>query len=203
MKAQLGNWSEVNATQDNNISWTIRRLIRISSHTFWLVADATFTSRNVQRSGVACSSRSAREFRQGGGCCLTISFLFLLRKPHASQGKMVGHPLRQRLSNFSSLRHTDKEWLWLWHTQGRNEIRWRPGQEASLVPPCSNLRSWEENALYWIKYLWHCWDFPAPPTVIRRPENSAPLSAPGHTYLMKAKSYFSRTLQRKLLWRRI
>jgi len=26
-------------------------------------------------------------------------------------------------------------------TQGRNEVRWRPGQEASLVPPCSNLRS--------------------------------------------------------------
>jgi len=25
--------------------------------------------------------------------------------------------------------------------QGRNEIRWRPGQEASLAPPCSNLRS--------------------------------------------------------------
>jgi len=25
-------------------------------------------------------------------------------------------------------------------TQGRNEARWRPGQEASLAPPCSNLR---------------------------------------------------------------
>jgi len=24
--------------------------------------------------------------------------------------------------------------------QGRNEVRWRPGQEASLAPPCSNLR---------------------------------------------------------------
>jgi len=33
-----------------------------------------------------------------------------------------------------------------WHTwrqitQGRNEVRWHPGQEASLAPPCSNLRS--------------------------------------------------------------
>jgi len=25
--------------------------------------------------------------------------------------------------------------------QGRNEVRWRPGQEASLEPPFSNLRS--------------------------------------------------------------
>jgi len=25
--------------------------------------------------------------------------------------------------------------------QGRNEIRWRPGQEASVAPPCSNPRS--------------------------------------------------------------
>jgi len=30
--------------------------------------------------------------------------------------------------------------------QGRNETRWRPGQEASLVPLCSNLRS------FWNKY---------------------------------------------------
>jgi len=27
------------------------------------------------------------------------------------------------------------------HKQGRNEVRWRPGQEANLAPPCSNLRS--------------------------------------------------------------
>jgi len=25
--------------------------------------------------------------------------------------------------------------------QERNEFRWRPGQEASLAPPCSNLSS--------------------------------------------------------------
>jgi len=25
--------------------------------------------------------------------------------------------------------------------QGRNEVRWRPGQEATLAPPCANLRS--------------------------------------------------------------
>jgi len=33
-------------------------------------------------------------------------------------------------SHFTHLQH-----------QGRNEVRWRPGQETSLAPPCSNLRS--------------------------------------------------------------
>jgi len=32
-------------------------------------------------------------------------------------------------------------WLDNRDVQGRNEFRWRPGQEASLAPPCSNLRS--------------------------------------------------------------
>jgi len=27
------------------------------------------------------------------------------------------------------------------YCQGRNEVRWRPGQDASLAPPYSNLRS--------------------------------------------------------------
>ena len=52
--------------------------------------------------------------------------------------------------------------------QGRNEIRWRPGQEASLVP---HVRTWglsEANTLYWRRYMWHYWDFSAPFAVIRR-----------------------------------
>jgi len=28
-----------------------------------------------------------------------------------------------------------------WEEQGRNEVRWRPGQEANLAPLCSSLRS--------------------------------------------------------------
>ena len=36
--------------------------------------------------------------------------------------------------------------------QRRKEVRWRPGQEASLAPPCSNLRSFGSNILYWRKY---------------------------------------------------
>ena len=46
--------------------------------------------------------------------------------------------------------------------QGRTEVRWPPGQDTSLAPPCSNLRSFGSNVLYWRKYLWHCWVFSAP-----------------------------------------
>ena len=53
--------------------------------------------------------------------------------------------------------------------QRRNEVRWRPGEKASLAP---RVRTWglsEENLLYLRKYLWHCWEFSAPPAVIRLP----------------------------------
>jgi len=43
------------------------------------------------------------------------------------------------------------------------------GQEASLSPRCSNLRSFWSNVLYWRRYLWHCWDFFSSPAVISRP----------------------------------
>jgi len=55
------------------------------------------------------------------------------------------------------------------------------------------VRTWdlsEPNALYWRKYLWHCWDFSAPPqslgapTITRRPPQwfSAPIAirSPGN-----------------------
>jgi len=54
--------------------------------------------------------------------------------------------------------------------QVRNEVRCRPGREASLAPSCDG--TWEfseENLLHWRKYMWHCWDFSAPPAVIRLP----------------------------------
>ena len=38
-----------------------------------------------------------------------------------------------------------------------------PGLEASLAPPCSNLRYFGSNLLRWRKYLWYCWDFLASP----------------------------------------
>jgi len=58
--------------------------------------------------------------------------------------------------------------------QGRSQVSWRPAQESSLAP---HVRAWglsEANGLYWRKYLWHFWDFSAPPIVIRRPWNCAP-----------------------------
>jgi len=66
------------------------------------------------------------------------------------------------------------------HWQGHNEVRWRPGQEASLAP---HVRTWglsEANSLYWRKYLWHCWVFSTLPAVIRRPGNCAIHAPPRH-----------------------
>jgi len=42
----------------------------------------------------------------------------------------------------------------------QNEVRWLPGQEASLAPPCSNLRSFGRKWAVRKKVLmWPCWDF--------------------------------------------
>jgi len=66
--------------------------------------------------------------------------------------------------------------------QGRNEVRWRPGQDASLAPPCLNLRSFIRKQIYCIEES-ACdivWTFRRPPQsfgvpiVIRRPRNCAP-----------------------------
>jgi len=35
------------------------------------------------------------------------------------------------------------------YTQGRTEVRWRPGQETSLASPCSNKGLSQANVLYW------------------------------------------------------
>jgi len=82
---------------------------------------------------------------------------------------------------------------------GRNEVRWRLVQDASLAP---HFRTWgllEANVLYWRMYVWHCYDFLAPPQyfsaprVIRRPGNCAPLPlryAPAdRTIMQPVKSY--------------
>ena len=58
------------------------------------------------------------------------------------------------------------------------------GQEASLAPSCSNLSSFGSKCTVLKKYLWHCWDFSAPPAVIRRliltrrPRKFTPLPSP-------------------------
>jgi len=67
-------------------------------------------------------------------------------------------------------------WLDNRDVQGRNEVRWRLGQETSLAPPCSNPRSFEGKCTVLKKVLisynivvtfW-------PPAVIRRQGNCAP-----------------------------
>ena len=98
-------------------------------------------------------------------------------------------------------------WLWyyshfaMWEShpqlkQRRNGIRWRPGQESSLVPPCLSLRSFGSKCtvLKKVAYLWYCWDFPASPAVIRLPGNWSlvPLVTP----LSQERSFPSR----KVTW---
>jgi len=46
--------------------------------------------------------------------------------------------------------------------QGRNEVRWRPGQEGSLAPHVWTWGLSEANLLHRRKYLLHCWDFRRP-----------------------------------------
>jgi len=61
----------------------------------------------------------------------------------------------------------------------RSEVRWRPGQEATLTPPCSNLRSFGSQCIALKKAHVILLGFLAPlvviwrPIVIRRPGNCA------------------------------
>jgi len=48
--------------------------------------------------------------------------------------------------------------------QGRTEVRWRPGQETSLAPLCSNLNSFRRKCTVLKKVLRRCWDFSALPS---------------------------------------
>ena len=76
-------------------------------------------------------------------------------------------------------------------TQGRNKVRWRPGQEASLPPPCSKLRSFGSKYSVLKKVpvtllelfgdsaaIRHPPQWFGAPIVIRRPGNCAPLVTP-------------------------
>ena len=68
--------------------------------------------------------------------------------------------------------------------QGRNEVRWRPGQEASLAPPCSNLRSFGskftvlKTVIVTLLGLFGAPQWFRDPIVTRRPGNCAPLVPP-------------------------
>jgi len=58
--------------------------------------------------------------------------------------------------------------------QGRNEIRWGPGQERSLPPPCSDLRSFGSKCTVLKKCAYNIVRTFWPPAVIRRPGDCAP-----------------------------
>jgi len=66
--------------------------------------------------------------------------------------------------------------LMLNQCQGRNEVRWRPGQEASLAPPWSNLRSFGGKFTALKEALVIFWGLLDAPAGIRRPHSD---SAPG------------------------
>jgi len=67
-------------------------------------------------------------------------------------------------------------------SHGRNEVRWRPGQEAGLSPLCSKLRSSgskyciEESTCDIVGTFRRLHSHSTPPVVIRRPGNCSPLA---------------------------
>jgi len=83
--------------------------------------------RSFERSAVATSIHSAN---------LLLSYIRAFFSLH--QSIYAEHEASQAASTvFQVIRMTR-----LWDsTQGRNEVKWRRGQEASLASPCSNLRS--------------------------------------------------------------
>jgi len=65
---------------------------------------------------------------------------------------------------------------------GRNGVRWRPGQEASLAPPCSNLRSFGSKYTVLKEVFVTLLGLFGAPAVIRRPVNCAPIYAPARVH---------------------
>jgi len=62
--------------------------------------------------------------------------------------------------------------------KGRNEVRQRPGQEARLAPPCSNLMSLGSKCTVLKNMLVTLFGLFGAPVVIRRLGNYAPLATP-------------------------
>ena len=71
-------------------------------------------------------------------------------------------------------------WLFLWPTtrscSGSSQDQTSPGTRGKFWRP--HIGTWglsEANVLYWRKYLWHCWDFSAPPQWFGDRGNMSPL----------------------------
>jgi len=60
--------------------------------------------------------------------------------------------------------------------QGRNEVKWRPGQEESLEPPCLNLRSFRRKCTALKEVLVTMLGLFRAPHSDWRPRNCAPLA---------------------------
>jgi len=84
------------------------------------------------------------------------------------------------------------------HTQGRNEARWRPGQEASLAPSCSNLWSFRSKCSVLKKVLVTWLRLFGGHTVIRSPGIVFPFTpgcAHDHTFKLR-QTHFSRVSEK-------
>jgi len=76
----------------------------------------------------------------------------------------------QSKSDFCSCSPANQGVTRLYGARGKKQI-WRPyGRIWALS---------KANLLYWRKYLWHCWDFSAPPAVIQRSHSEL---APGELF---------------------
>ena len=105
------------------------------------------------------------------------------------------------LAAFSLTTARDKSW---WNhcrsqEQGHNEVRWRPGQEASLAAPCSNLRSFGSQCTALKKVLATLSGLFGTPILIRHPVHCAPLDPPGYAPAQESldisTSFFVRSLK--------
>ena len=72
--------------------------------------------------------------------------------------------------------------------QRRNEVRWRPGQEATSEPPCSNLRSFESKSTALKNALVILLGVSAPLAVISGPGELCPLAAPRYAPAVQSVS---------------
>ena len=116
-----------------------------------------FASLNV-RIYVLDFTQPLNQQREQCYCCVIVP----LFRHFFATGELSSLTLRSRfrLKQFSTCR-----WA-----RGRNEVTWHPGQEAKFGAPMFEPEVFRKHCvLYWRQYLWYCWDFSAPSTVIRRP----------------------------------
>jgi len=111
----------------------------------------------------------------GRKCCETVT---------ANSGKLRNFVLcsvKRSMNEKELLRQRSAVFATAAVAAGRNEVRWHPGQDAGLAPPCSNLRSFrkkmfciEEGICHIVGMLRHFPHWFGAPIVIRLPGNCVP-----------------------------